>query len=103
MAVLRFVVIQAGKLSVERWLNQIEKGRRNCYFFLCMQAGMDEAYEIGNLQQEGYKSRTFDSRKNLSYTPPTCSWTRYCEDNTLLGFTKMVHTKSNVLVKEPNL
>lgn len=34
MAVQRFVVIQAGKLSVERWLNQIEKGRRHCYFFM---------------------------------------------------------------------
>lgn len=77
-------MIQAGKLSVDRWLNQIEKGRRHCYF-------------LGLLIQE----------KTFSYTPPHLlvhgPGIVICEDNTLLGFTKMVHMKSNVLVNEPNL
>ena len=103
MAVQRFVVIQAGKLSVERWLNQIEKGRRNCYFFYACKRGWMKLTRLEIYNKKDINLGLLIQEKTFSYTPPTCSWTRYCEDNTLLGFTKMVHIKSNVLVNEPNL
>lgn len=75
MAVQRFVVIQAGKLSVERWLNQIEKGRRNCYFFYACKRGWMkltrlEIYNkkdinLGHLIQE----KTFHTPRLLVHGP----------------------------------